>query len=211
MPKVTGLITGKRNKKRVNVFLDGSFAFSLQAEVAVGEGLRIGAELSDEKVTALAGADRFRQGLDAALRYLAYRPRSKVEIREKLHRRGFDEGSINGVINRLEELNLVDDAAFARMWLENRQTFRPRSRRLIGIELNGKGISREIIDSSLHGLDDAESAYHAGADRARRLVTGDYGTFRRRLGDFLRRRGFHYEVISETVNRLWSEKQGDGN
>jgi regulatory protein len=204
MSRITGMAKKGRGK-RVNIFLDGEPAFSLLAEVAVREGLQVGQELSAGRVEALARADRYHSGLDAALRYLGYRPRSEAELSHRLRQRGFDDDSIKQVVAKLKEQGLLDDAAFARFWKENRESFRPRSRHLTRLELRRKGLADSIIEPIVAGLDDRESAYRAALSKARRLSPADYGVFRRRLGEYLRRRGFGYEVINDTIRKIWQE------
>jgi regulatory protein len=208
MPKITALSRGKRDKKRMNVFLDGKFAFSLAAELAASEGLRVGQELGGQQAAALTKAEQFQRGVTAAMRYLSYRPRSKAEMKDKLYRRGFDEDTTNRVILRLEGQGLIDDAAFACFWQENRQAFRPRSQWLIRTELRRKGVAETITEDATLNLNDAESAYRAAEGKAHHLASLGYQTFRRRLGDFLRRRGFSYGVINQTINRIWQEYGG---
>jgi regulatory protein len=73
------------------------------------------------------------------------------------------------------------------------------------MELKGKGLALEVIDEVLEGVDEEESAYRAAQKRGRTLAKEDHETFRRKLVAFLRRRGFSYEVIDHTVERLWRE------
>ena len=89
MSKITALRTGRNRGKRVNIFLDGKFAFSLEAEVAAKEGLQVEQILSPDKIEALSKSDYFQRCFNAALHYLSYRPRSEAELRERLHRHGF--------------------------------------------------------------------------------------------------------------------------
>jgi regulatory protein len=204
MKKVTAIRSGRRGK-RVNIFLDDRFAFSLEAEVALKEGLRTEQSLSEGEIEALVKADQFQRCLNAALNYLGYRPRSEAELRQRLHRRGFDGDNVAAVLARLKGQGLVDDLAFARFWQENRQSFRPRSQWLTRRELRQKGVSQDIIDQVVSQLDDQDSAYRAAAAKARRLATTDYDGFRRKLGQFLKRRGFGYGLIKTTVERVWQE------
>ena len=205
MSKITKLTAGKSREKRVNVFLDGKFAFSLLAEVALKEGLQVGQELSDSQVTALAKSDHYHRCFNAAIRFLGYRPRSEAEIRQRLQRHGFDSDCIERVLAQLKEQGLVDDTAFARFWKENRESFSPRSRWLTRLELQRKGLAGGIIEQVADEVDDSDSAYRAALSKARRLSPSDYQDFRRRLGEHLRRRGFGYEVIKHTVERIWKE------
>jgi len=206
MSTITGLTAGKGRDRRVNVFLDGRLAFSLSAEVVLKEGLRGGQELSETDLERLAGADRRQRCLEAALRLLAIRPRSMDEIRQRLRKRGFEKDDYENAITRLRERGLLDDAAFARFWKDNRQSFRPRSRRLTALELRRKGVDGAAIKEIVAEIDDGESAYLAALGRTRRLPPSDYQDFRRRLGEYLVRRGFDYDIIQRTVDKIWTER-----
>ena len=206
MGKVTALRIGRSRGKRVNVFLDGRFAFNLEAEVAVKEGLRVGQELSTDQVEVLTRSDQFHCCLKAASRYLSYRPRSETEVRERLQRRGFDSDCIGAVIAKLKEQGLVDDVAFAQFWKDNRESFSPRGQRLTRLELRRKGVVSDIIDQVVGAISDDDSAYRAALGKVRRWPLSDYQSFRRRLGEYLKRRGFDYEVINHTVERVWQER-----
>lgn len=207
MARVTALRIG-RSGKRVRVSLGGKTTFSLGAEVAAGEGIKVGQELDEGRILALGHLDRFQRCSDAASRFLSYRPRSEAELRERLLRRRFDADSITGVLAKLKEQGLVDDAVFAQFWKDNRAEFSPRSRFLVSLELRQKGVSSETIEQVVATIDDAENAYQAGLSKAGRLPSSDYQGFRRRLGSYLRRRGFGYGVIASTVARLWQELGG---
>jgi len=204
--RITELRTGRRREKRINVFLDGRFAFSLGAEVAAKEDLQVDQELSVAQVEALTGSDQLQRCLEAAYRYLSYRPRSESEIRERMQRRGFAVETIDTAIARLREQNLLDDEAFAQFWKENRESFSPRSQWLTKLELKRMGVTNNAIEQVVAGMDDGENAYRAALQKTRRGAPADYPSFRRRLGDYLRRRGFNYEVIGHTLERVWQER-----
>jgi len=205
MSEITKLTAGKGRSKRINVFMDGRFTFSLMAEVVLKEGLQVGQELSASQIEALVRSDRYHRCLNAAVHYLGYRPRSEAEIRQRLQRHGFDGDCVERVLAKLKEQGLVDDTAFARFWKENRESFSPRSRGLTRLELQRKGLAGGIIEQVVDEVDDSDSAYRAALGKARRLSPSDYQGFRRRLGEHLRRRGFGYEVINHTVERIWKE------
>ncbi len=204
--RITAIRAGRGRSKRVNVFLDGKFAFSLEAEVTLRENLQVDQELSAGQIEALARSDHFHRCLNAAVHYLSYRPRSESEMRKRLQQRGFDGENVEAVIARLREQGLVNDMAFAQFWKENRQSFRPHSRWLIRHELRQKGVADDIIYRVIDDIDDADNAYRAASSRARTLPLSDYQGFRRRLGAHLKRRGFGYEVINQTVGRIWQER-----
>lgn len=206
MGRITALQLN-RNKKRVNVFIDGFFSLAIDVEVVARENLQIGRHLSAEQVGKLKQADLLQNCSKAALQYLGYRPRSETEVRQQLRRRGFNGDVVDKVITRLKERKLIDDGAFAEYWRDNRLSFKPRSRRLIRMELRQKGVAEEKAGEAVKDLDDEVMAYEAGLRKARVLSSLDYSEFRRRLSGFLQRRGFNYEIISSVVARLWQERQ----
>ncbi|MDM7999914.1 MAG: regulatory protein RecX [Dehalococcoidia bacterium] len=143
--------------------------------------------------------------LDAAYRYLAYRPRSEFEIRAWLQRKGFSGKAIREALTILKAKGLVDDLAFARFWRESRETASPRSRAALRRELCRKGIDPEVVSEALDGVDEEAAAYRAAQRKAARLRNVDHDDFVAKLSGVLRRRGFSYEVTEHTVNRLWQE------
>jgi len=209
MRKITAVRAGRGQGKRVNLFLDGEFAFSLEAEVAAQKKLLVEHTLSASEIEALTKADRFHRCFNAAIRYLSYRPRSEPELRERLRQRGFDGDSVEAVVNRLRNQGLVDDMAFAQFWKDNRQSFSPRSRGLTRLELRRKGVASDIIDQVVSAIDDDTNAYQAALSKTHRLPRSDYQSFRHRLGGHLKRRGFSYGVIDRTVRRMWQEHEGN--
>jgi regulatory protein len=207
MGRITALKSGKKAEKRLNLFLDGKFAFSLDRTEAAREGIKVGLELTGDRLEALMTSLKLGRCVDAAYRYLSYRPRSEAELKDRLVRRGFPPAHIAAAIARLKEQGLLDDAEFARFWAENRATFRPRGRAMTRSELRKKGVPDETIRQAVGEIDEAESAYRAAASKAARLTHLDYPEFRQRLGAFLRRRGFTYDTISQAVKRAWEERE----
>jgi len=201
--RITALRAQKRDKEQVNVYLDGEYAFSLKAIVAAR--LRVGRSLSDEEIDALMWEDSFQKAYDQALDFLSYRPRSRAEVLRYLRRKEVPPRISEEVIRRLTAAGLVDDVSFARYWLENRESFNPRSPRVLRYELRQKGLDSETISQVLEGLDEERSAYRAAAKRAGRWAHLDWESFRRKAGSFLKRRGFSYQVIESVLNRLWEE------
>ncbi len=198
-------IEKQRRKNRLNLFLDGRFALGLSTDVAAQVSLRVGDEVDGDRLRTLREAEASADVISAALRLLSYRPRSETELRQRLARRGEPPALVDSTIQRLRELGLVDDAAFARSWVESRERASPRGQRLLRQELRAKGVNSDASRELVEGVDDAEAALRASARRAASLSGLPQEEFRRRLGDFLRRRGFDYETIRLTVERRWRE------
>lgn len=204
--KITALQFQKRTDERINVFLDGQYAFPLAAVVAAA--LRPGQNLSDDDIARLTAADEAEQAYERAVNFLAYRPRSVAEVRRYLRKRSVPQEAIDGVIERLSAAGYLDDAGFAQFWVSDRERFNPRSSLALRQELRNKGVSNQTIDEALRSLDGGDSAYRAGSDRARRIGNLDEQAFRQKLGGYLLRRGFPHDVVWPVVGRLWRELHG---
>ncbi|MCA9934326.1 MAG: RecX family transcriptional regulator [Ardenticatenaceae bacterium] len=205
MGKITALTAQKRNTDRVNVFLDGEFAFGLAAETAVS--LRLGQELSPSEIQQLQAQDDFVKAKESAVRLIGQRPRSVAEIRLRLQRKGYDELLVDRVVTRLQEVELLDDAAFTRYWVDQREAFKPRSQMALRQELMQKGISRETIEAALAQVDEVSSARKIAEQKAPQWHNLPEEDFRKKMAGFLQRRGFHYEIIREVTEQVWRESQ----
>jgi regulatory protein len=206
--KITALKQQKRNRDRVSVYIDGRFAFGLPAIVAAR--LKRGQSLSDAEIEALTEEGAVDAAYNRALNYLSYRPRSKAEVVIYLQRRDVSESQVASVTERLERAGFLDDEAFARFWIENRERFRPRGPRALRYELRNKGVSDAVIEGALASIDTEASAYRAAEKRMYRLAHLDQATFDRKLIEYLARRGFAYDVAREVTARCWAEVTAAG-
>lgn len=201
--KITALNAQKRNKYRVNVYLDGKFAFGLTG-VVVGS-LVMGQELTREEIEDLKIKDASEMAYHRALNFLSYRARSEEEVRKNLRKHKTPEETIEEIIPRLREKKFLNDEEFAVAWVENRSEFRPRGRRALYMELRQKGITQEIIDNTLEDLEEGPLAYQAAIKQSRKLKGLEKNDFRKKLSGFLARRGFSYGLIFETIATVWNE------
>lgn len=207
MKKITALTAQKRNPNRVNIYIDGEYAFSLARIVAAW--LKTGQELDDEKINRLQSEDARERAVQQALLFLSYRSRSEAEIRQNLRKHEIPDEIIEHTLQRLRQEGLANDDQFAQAWVENRSTFRPRSRRMMAMELRQKGVTDESVSTALEAVDDEELAYEAAQKKVNRLKDLEWMDFRKKLSEFLARRGFSYSVIAPIVTRIWNEVHTD--
>ena len=200
---VTAMKVQKRNPQRVNVYLDGEYAFGLARITAAW--LQIGQELDDEKIAQLRSQDSHEAAYQKALHFLDFRPRSCAEVQKNLEKQGYEAEVIEAVLERLERSGLINDGQFAQAWVDNRSEFRPRGRRALSMELRQKGLDDEAIESALSELDEDSLAIQAARKQARKLHGLPKPDFRRKLAGFLARRGFGYGVIEPVLERVWQE------
>jgi regulatory protein len=204
---VTGLEVQKRNKKRVNVFVDGEFAFGASLDDAAR--LKKGQEISDATIQLLRDQDAINHAMDAAARLLAARPRSVQEIRKRLQEKDTPPTVIDSALEKLSAMGYLDDHAFAAFWVQERNTHKPISPRALRYELRQKGVEDPIIAEVLGDIDPEESAYRAVKDRATRLRGYTRREFRDKLSGILGRRGFNYSVTRSVLRRLMDEIESD--
>lgn len=202
--KITALVAQKRNKERVNVYIDGEFAFGL----ALIEALKLhkGQTLTDEEIDRLKALDEVEVAHERALNLLSYRPRSTDEVRRKLQESNkFSENAVDKALEKLERAGLLDDEAFARYWVENRERFSPRSARALRHELRQKGVSDRVVEDVVTSLDEEDAAYRAAQAKLSRYANAEEDEFRKKLGGYLSRRGFSYGTVRDVLDRIWNE------
>ena len=152
----------------------------------------------------------YGQAIQVALRYVSFKPRTITEVRRRVGR-DFEQPVVEQVLASLQRYGYLDDAEYARQWRQSRERRRPKGELLLRRELRAKGVSEDVIDDALEGIDQSASAYRAAERRATRWLAGEPGmahaTFQRKMWGYLQRRGFPTGVIRDTANRLWGEHQ----
>lgn len=149
----------------------------------------------------------FDRYYNRAIWYLARRPRTEKEIRDKLIEKKATPEIVDAVIAKLKSQKFLNDFEFARWWIDQRAQFRPRSLRLLKLELRQKGISTEVIDVVLSDRTNEELKVN-DLDSARKLVAKKYPKMEglpqeevyKKLGGFLGRRGYSWETIKAAID-----------
>lgn len=202
---ITMLQMQKRNKERVNVFLDEEYAFAVPLNTALT--LKKGQRLSVAEIEAFKQDGETDLAFQRAVRYLGMRPRSSAEIVAYLKRKEYDEQIVEVVVRRLHEKGYLDDEVFARFWVDNRNRFRPRGAQALRHELRQKGVERETIDTTLEDQDEDEAAWAAVEGKIARWEGLDKFEFEQKLMAFLARRGFRFDVCRRAAAQAWEQLQ----
>ncbi len=137
---------------------------------------------------------------NSAYRYLAVRPRSGAEVKQRLAEKQFAADVIHAVLADLDRLGYINDRDFAGQWARSRVRLRGFGRRRIEQELRGKGISRDVIHETLADVfedsSEADVARREAEKKLKTLARFEPAVRRRRLAGFLERKGFSSEIIS---------------
>lgn len=199
---ITGLKPQKSNPNRVNLYLDGEFVFGIPATSA--QDLQIGDSLSETQLAELHDSVQLGNAYQAALHYLSYCPRTRKELEDRLSRKGIPENIVTVVVDRMDEMGMVSDAIFTKLWLESRSLSRPKSHRMLRHELQQKGVAPEIIEDGIGFMEDDETLAHRALEmRSRRWQGLEKQRFYSLAAGFLGRRGFSYQIIRKVLDEYW--------
>lgn len=196
--KITKIAKQER-RDRYNIFVNERFFTALSADLLLESGIGEGDELASGQLDPFIERDGVGKVVTKALGYVSRRPHSEAELRTKLAKKDYDEAYIDEALERLNQLGYLDDEAFARQWVDERG--RQRGKRLLQMELRRKGVADGIIEQVLaeDSSDEVSQARDLVAKRLSRLSGQPPAVVRRRLTDYLARRGYSYEVISRAL------------
>lgn len=208
-PTIVSMSPAGRGRLRIVALSDGrELVFS--DEACERAGLTQGMLADPELLDLLGREERRANAHEAALRLLDARPRSEHEMGTRLALRGFDPETIEFEIQRLRAAGLLDDARFARAWVEDRKRLSPRGSAMLRYELLGRGVDPAAAAAAIDGIDDLELATNLALKRGRRYLGRSHEEFLAKVGAFLRRRGFDYRVTSEALRVAWEQLAASG-
>ncbi len=207
MPKITKLERQKHNAMRVSVFVDGEYAFSAADELIIEYGLKVGTDANSLPLEKLMKEDNYRTALSKAYRHLSVSEKTEKQMRDFLVSKEFDTETVERVIDKLRELKYIDDNAFADTFAEYAKN---SGRRAIRYKLKMKGISDEIINGVLDGIDDEqqlEAAVALAAKQKQKYAKLPIREQKNKTGAFLARRGFDWDTVSAAIEKCFSEDE----
>jgi len=206
---ITKIEQQKKNPRRYNIYVDEEFAVGVDRNVIIDNGLRRGDPVDEKLLNTLRSADELIRAYQVALRYLSYRPRSEAEIRTRLEREHLIPETIEKIIIKLYDEQQLDDKRFAEMYAESKMLRKPIGVHRLRRELRQKGISDTIIRHVEKKYFNEETELK----NARRLAekklatdrTADPVKRKRKLADYLARRGFGWDVIGIVIEEFLGE------
>jgi len=201
VPLITS-IKPQKSKKRVNIYLDGKFGFGIDLDNLVKLGLKVEQVLTEKEIEEILKKAEFQKVYDKLIKFATLRPRSEKEINDWLRKHKVHESLNRDLFNRLKRLDLLDDKKFARWWVEQRTSFRPRGKKALSSELWNKGIAREIIDDILSELkiDEEKIARQLLEKKKYKWEKLPRLEVKKKMGEFLARKGFKWSIIIKTID-----------
>lgn len=201
MPVITS-IKQQKNKNRVNVYLDGEFGFGIDLDNFVLLHLKVDQELTDKEVEEIVKKAEFQKTLDKILRFATVRPRSKKEILDYFRRKKVHSSLHGSFFEKLKHFELLDDEKFAKWWVEQRQEFRPKPKRILNQELRIKGIKQETIDEVLGAekVDEEKMARGLLEKKAYKWKNLPPREARLKKSQYLAGKGFGWDIIEKVAS-----------
>lgn len=217
--KITRIEPQKKTPLRENIFLDGEFGFGISTELRFLSKLQVDQELSKKEATTLIEKDQIDRLVNKAIKFLSFRPRSQKEITGQLLFKGKlselqsetekkqYQTSVQKAVDFLVTKGLLNDTEFAAWWVEQRRQFKKIGDRVIKSELYTKGVDREIIDQVMGEKSDPYAlALAAGEKKLASYYRYEPREFKTKMGQYLVRHGFDWEVISRVVDTLLAKR-----
>jgi len=181
--------------------LDNVFGFGIDLENFVKLGLKVEQELTDEEIADIVKKAEFQKTLDKLLRFATLRPRSEKEIKDYFRRKKVHESLFNKLFDRLNHLELIDDEKFAKWWIEQRQSFRPKPKRIMNYELRMKGVKKEIIEKVLgeEKVDEEKMARELLEKKMYKWKSLKGFELKQKMSQYLAQKGFSWEIVEKVV------------
>lgn len=208
MYKITKLEVQKKNKNRISVFINNSYAFGVHREIAIKNGLKEGLVVNNDELEEILKEDEQNKANSYVLNLLSYRPRSQKEIIDKMKGKGYENDVIENTISFLNKYNLLNDKDYAEEF--TRIKSKKFGKKRIKMELSQKGIEDSIAQEVLENIDEEveyNTALNLAQKRMRTYKNDDRNAIYRKLGAFLQRKGFSYDIIKRILKEILDKDQ----
>lgn len=207
MPKITKIEQQKKNSRRYSIYINEEFSFGVHEDTLVKFKLAKGMELDNDFIEQILKEEEQNKANNYALRLLSYRMRSKKEIITKMHDKGYENNIIDRTISYLNQYGYINDREYALSYIKDSMSLKKLGHHRIKAELFQKGISKDLIEEALSQLKDNDEEYEHALELAEKKLNGSYKNDDRvaqyrKIGSFLQRKGYSYDIITKILNRL---------
>ena len=206
--KISKIEVQKRNKERINIYIDEVFAFGLSLDVYLKYKLKKGQDIDDDFIENILMEEENNKAINSSLKYLSYRQRSIKEVRDQLKRKGYDDSIIENSIGILLEKNYLNDYEFAKSFIRDKSHLNKYGINKIKYDLMNKGVSMDVIEKTLDF--DSDEEYYRALELANKKITSyknlDKSNIYGKLGSFLQRKGYQYTTVSRVLRKVLNEE-----
>ncbi|WP_127836328.1 recombination regulator RecX [Clostridium prolinivorans] len=202
---ITKIEIQKRNKNRVNIFIDKDFAFACSTELVFTYGLKENKVIDSEKLLQIVDEDNYLKCKETALKIVEKSYKTEKEMIDKLKLKGYDDKTIDKVINFLINYSFLNDENYVEMYIKDK--IKTEGKNKIRYSLLKKGISEEIIENKINDIDtslEIDNALKLAKKKYTILIKTekDNKKIYKKLGDFLLRKGYTFEETKQILNKV---------
>lgn len=195
----------KKNKNRVNIYVNDEFLFACSAEIIYRYGLKSGESIDISFIKEIIEQDNYIKCKNDALKFLEKSYKTEKQVYDKLLGKGYENKTIEKVIIFLRDYNFIDDSKYADMYIKEKIKIEGKNK--IKYSLLQKGIDESIISERLEDMDsntEAEALVKIAENKYNQLVKreDDKRKLYKKLGDFLIRKGYSFEDVKHVLNKF---------
>ena len=208
MKTITALTAQQKNKKRVNLFLDGEYFCSLDAFTVLSERLKVGVEVDEKRLAELSFKSEYSSALEKALGYISKSMHTKMQIITYLKGKDYSGKVIAAVIDKLTEYGYVDDEAFARNYFKDKSSAYGAHK--IIFDLKTKGVDEKTARSVAEEFSDDAEPCKRVAEKYLKGKPLDYPA-KQKCYRYLASKGFDFDTINRTLDALGAGENDEDN
>lgn len=202
---ITKIEFQKKNKRRVNIYMDDEYAFACDAELVYIHNITKGRSMDKEGLENIANEDNYIKGKTAALHFLERSYKSTKQVIDKLVMKEFDEKTIDRVVNFLNEYDFIDDKKFVELFIKEKINSAGKNK--IKFALLKKSLPKELIIQGLSTItNDQQLEVALKLGQKKNVTLGksekDVKKIHKKLSDYLSRSGYDYDIIKQVLNEI---------
>lgn len=206
---ITSIEVQKRNKERVNIYVDGDFFIACDMTLVYNKGIEKGKTIDKDLLLEITSEDNYIKAKNKGLNYISRSIKTENELRKKLLQAGYDEKTINKVILFLKEYNFVNDEEYVELFIKEK--IRKYGATKIKYDLRAKGIEEKLILKKITNIDTEQTfgiAFNIALKKYElfKVKYDDNQAIRKKIYDLLLRKGYDYDIINKIVCKL---EEGD--
>ncbi len=204
---ITKIEQQSKNKKRYSIYINGEYYIGISEDVLVRHSLGKGMKVTSHDLQNIVYDEEQSSANNYSLRLLSFRNRSEREIINKMKEKEYNEETIKNTISFLKQYKYIDDENFASDYVKSKMRTQKLGKIRLKQELLKKGVSKDIISTTIDELSDSDQQCQAALELATKKLQTTYKnddtkSQYRKLGAFLQRKGFEYEIISKVLSEL---------
>lgn len=206
---ITKIELQKRNKDRVNVYINEEFLFACSAELIYTYGLSKDKEIDIDSLKDIIDKDNWIKCKSCALKTIERTYKTQKQIFDKLVQKEYDEKAINKTIDFLKEYKFIDDEKYTEAYIKDK--LKSQGKNKIKYALINKGINEALIKEKLSCLDkdiEENTALKLAEKKYKLLIKNesDIRNIYKKLGDYLIRNGYNLDIVQNTLNNIVKEE-----